>query len=182
MTIRLTMITVWMVTLTTQVGRRPPRSRRRRGEGPGAPRTEQSWRRGRRGGRQPSSRVRQPSHQRSGMQKWKLRRNTWTSRTRFGTFGRRLACSVGAYWQNLCIGAQEEVLLRVRCWLGRSIRTEHVALYRDHIDCTSYCTCVTCPPMFGPCGGPKLFLLHIFYYPGIYLYIKKNNQTKIWNK
>ena len=56
--------------------------------------------------------------------KWRLGRNMCTLRTRFfATFGRRFACSAGDCRQSFCIGAQEEVLLRGRCWSGEHCGT-----------------------------------------------------------
>ncbi len=49
-----------------------------------------------------------PNHQ-LWYAKWKLSRNMSTLRKRFCTFGANLLCSVDAYWQNFCTGAQEEV-------------------------------------------------------------------------
>ncbi len=45
--------------------------------------------------------------------KWKLSWNMYTLHVWC-----RFACSVGAYYKNFCSGAQSEVPLRVRCWLG----------------------------------------------------------------
>ncbi len=57
--------------------------------------------------------------------KWELGQNMHALHALLCTFGADFACSVGAYQQSFCVGAQSANLLRVRCWLGSSRASEH---------------------------------------------------------
>ncbi len=55
------------------------------------------------------------------MQKRKLSRNMYALRKRFCTFGRRLACSVGAHWSKFPASElSRKFIAGARCWLGRT--------------------------------------------------------------